>query len=274
MASTVTAFSDMVPSPRAVIDIDDADLNPLCVTAQVVQVSKWGSVPVENTPRTVAGGFVVYDYTIPAGVSVVYQVRQFDASGSEIGLVLNLPTEVEIPFGRVVLSDPFAPASAVVLDGEASFAGQRSKTRPTKVYQAGTRSFAMSGLASAFQQVNLSCYTDTVDQSDALAAILDQPVVLVRTHPRSGLPGSFYATVPEFTPDSTDHARFGRDTNLWIMSGSEVSRPTVDVLVPIYSYQLFKQYLDAKYPPVATYADAAAEWSTYIEAIRNPPSPV
>ena len=108
MASTVTAFSDMVPSPRAVIDIDDADLNPLCVTAQVVQVSKWGSVPVENTPRTVAGGFVVYDYTIPAGVSVVYQVRQFDASGSEIGLVLNLPTEAEIPFGRVVLSDPFA----------------------------------------------------------------------------------------------------------------------------------------------------------------------
>lgn len=272
MASTVTAFSDMAPSPRAVIDIDDADLDPSCVTAQVMQVSQWGSVPVENTPRTVAGGFVVYDYTIPAGVSVVYKVRQFNAAGADIGLVLSIPVEVEIPFGKVVLSDPFAPAAAVVLDGEAQFAGQRGKSRPTKIYQAGTRSFAMSGLASAMQQVNLSCYTDTVDDADALAELLDQPIVLVRTHPRTGLPGSFYASVPSFAPDSTDHARFGRDTNLWVMSGSEVSRPTVDVLVPIYSYDLYKEYLYALYPPTASYGDAASEWSTYIDAIRNPPS--
>ena len=274
MASTVTAFSDMVPSPRAVIDVDDADLDPACVTAQVLQVSRWGSVPVENTPRTVSGGFVVYDYTIPAGVPVIYQVRQFDASGGEIGLALSMSAEVEIPFGKVVLSDPFAPATAVMLDGEAAFASQRATSRPTKVYQAGSQTFAMSGLRSAFQDVNLTCYTDTTDEADVLDRILDQSTVLVRTHPRVGLPGAFYATIPNPVPDSSDHARFGRDTTLWAMSGMQLSRPTVDVLVPVYSYDLFKAYLDAKYPPEATYDDAATEWSTYIDAIRNPPSPV
>lgn len=274
MASTVTAFSDMAPSPRAIIDIDDADLDPACVTAQVLQVSKWGSVPVENTPRPVAGGLVVYDYTIPAGVPVLYQVRQFNGAGAEIGLALSMAAEVEIPFGKVVISDPFAPNSAVLLDGEARFANQRPTSRPTKVYQAGSQTFAMSGLRSAFQDVNLTCYTDTTDDADALDRILDQSTVLIRTHPRVGLPGAFYATIPNPVADTSDHARFGRDTTLWAMSGMQLSRPTVDVLVPVYSYDLFKQYLDAKYPPEATYDDAAAEWSTYIDAIRNPPSPV
>ncbi len=271
MPSSVTAFSDMAPSPRVVVDIDDADLNPLTVTALVIQVSVWGEVPVENTPRPVAGGLVVTDCTVPPGVQVVYRVRQFDAAGADLGLALSLSAQVDVPFGRVVISDPLAPRNAVILDGEAGFAGQRSRSRPTRVYQAGSQSFAMTGLYSAFQQVNLSCYTDTTDEAGMLAVILEQPLVLVRTHPRTGLPGSFYATIPNPVPDSTDHARFGRETQLWTMGASEVSRPTVDVLVPVYSYDLFKAYLDAKYPPEATYDDAATEWSTYIEALRNPP---
>lgn len=271
MASTVTAFEDMAPSPRVVVDIDDADLHADCVTATVLQVSKWGQVPVNREPRAVAGGLVVTDYEVPPGVQVVYKVQQFDGAGVDVGLVLSLTAQVDIPFGRVVVQDPFAPADAVMLDGEASFAGQRPRSRPTKVYQAGTRSFAMSGLASALQQVALHCYTDADADTDALTLIVEQPVVLIRTHPRMGLPGSFYATIPAPTPDVSDHARFGRETTLWVMAGDEVSRPSIDVLVPIYSYDRFKAYLDEKYPPFGTYDDAAAEWATYIEAIRNPP---
>lgn len=39
MASNATAFSDMAPSPRVVIDIDDADLNPDTITATILQIS-------------------------------------------------------------------------------------------------------------------------------------------------------------------------------------------------------------------------------------------
>ena len=272
MVSTVTAYDDMIPSPRVVIDVDDADLNPAAVTATVLQVSKWGEVPVNRAPRAVAGGLVLTDYEVPPGVPVTYRVRQYGGGGTDLGYALALETQVDVPFGRVVLQDPLAPADAVVVDGEAGFAGVRPRSRPTKVYQAGGASFAMSGLPSGFQQVPLHCYTDTVEDADMLSRILEQPVVLVRTHPRTGLPGSFYASIASAAPDSTNHARFGRDTNLWAMSGDELSRPGIDVLVPVYSYDLFKQYLDAKYPPYGTYDDAGAEWATYIDALRNPPS--
>ncbi|WP_298742281.1 hypothetical protein [uncultured Microbacterium sp.] len=267
----MTAFSDMGPSPRVRIDIDDADLDPAAVTVTVLQISKWGQVPVNNAPRDVAGGLVLNDYTVPAGVPVIYRVQEFDASGADLGIALSLDAAVDIPFGRVVIQDPLAPGNAVMLDADVSFAGQRGRSRPTKIYQAGGRSFAMSGLMSALESVALHCYTDTVDDADMLALILEQPVVLVRTHPRSGLPGSFYATIPNPVPDSTGHARFGRDTNVWDLIGSGVTRPSIDVIVPVYSYELFKQYLDEKYPPFGTYDDAALEWSTYISAIRNPP---
>lgn len=273
MVSTVTAFSDMAPSPRVVIDVDDADLNPLCVTAQVIQVSKWGSVPVEVTPRTVAGGFVVYDYTAPGGVPLTYQVRQYAADGTDLGLALAMSASLEWDPGSVVVSDPFAPASVAMLTAELGTAANISRSRPTAIYQAGSRSFAMSGLITGFQQVPLRVITETESQRATLSTILESSVILVRSMPELRLPGSFYATVASLSMLPWD-AVDGGDTDVWDLAASEVSRPSIDVLVPVYSYDLFKAYLDAKYPPVATYADAAAEWSTYIDAIRNPPSAV
>lgn len=273
MASMIAVDNDMRPSPRVTIDIDQTDLDPATSSAIVVQISQWGEVPVNRMPRPVAGGLVVVDYEAPLGVPLVYRVRQFDASGADLGLsLLSLSAELEAAFGKVVISDPMAPANAVILDADAAFAGVRTRTRPTKIYQAGDSSFVMSGLYSAMQRVNLSCYTDTAADTTALGNILEQPLILVRAHPRTGIPGAFYATVPEVIAESTDQARFGRLTNLWQLVADQLSRPNIEIQVAIYSYDLFKQYLDAKYPPFGTYADAAREWSSYIDALRNPPS--
>lgn len=275
MASTATSHSDMDPSPRVIIDIDDADLDGAADTVIVWQLSKWGQVPVNQKPLAVAGGLVVRDYSVPAGVPVTYRVQQFDEGGIEIGYALSLAAEVTIPFGWVVLQDPLAPAKAVILEAHPEFAGKLRRERPTARYRAGGRTLAMSGVLGAFTQVPLTCYTDTLDDRAMLAEIMEQASVLVRTNPRSALPGSFYATVSEVPTDDTSYARFGSDTQRWDLRGDQIDRPTIDILVPIYSYDRFKAYLDTLHPPTpGTYDDAAAIWATYIAGMRNPPPEV
>lgn len=272
MVSTATAHDDMDPSPRVVLDLDDADFDPDAVTVTVWQLSRWGEVPVNPTPRNIAGGLVITDYSAPAGVALTYRVQQYDADDVPLGYVLSLSAEITIPFGRVVIQDPLAPAAAVMLDAHPAFASVMRKLRPTKVYRAGGKTLAMSGVLGAFTQVPLTCYTDTVEDRETLATILEQALVLVRTHPRSAIPGAFYATISEVPADDSEHARFGRDTAVWDLRGDEVSRPTIDILVAVFSYDRFKAYLDTLHPPTpGTYDDAAAVWSTYIDAMRNPP---
>lgn len=274
MASTVTGFSDMDPSPRAVIDIDDADLDGSTETVTIWQVSKWGQVPVNRQPRSAVGGLVLTDYEIPPGVPVTYKVEQFDADGISLGLVLSLTTQVDIPIGMAVVQDPLAPALAVLVPAEVSFAGQLGRSRASKRYQAGGHTFAMSGAYSGFTQTVLRVATTSELEREAMAAVLEQTMILVRTMPQMRLPGAFYAMVPE-VPMIPINARAGGNADLWDLVGDEVSRPMLDVLVPIYTYDRFKAYLDTLHPPTpGTYDDAAAIWATYIDAMRNPPPEV
>jgi hypothetical protein len=265
----------MDPSPRVVIDIDDAELDASAETVIVWQLSKWGQVPVNRIARSVAGGLVITDYEVPAGVPVTYRVQQFDEDGIELGYALSLAAAVAIPFGYVVMQDPLAPANAVLVKAAPDFSGNLRRSRPTKKYQAGGRTFGMSGVYSAFQQVPLSVRTDDADDREALSVVLEQTMVLVRTPPEMRLPGAFYALVSEVLDDNTGSARYGLEGDLWPLTGDEVSRPTIDILVPIYSYDRFKAYLDTLHPPTpGTYDDAAAVWATYIDALRNPPPEV
>lgn len=274
MVSTVTAWTDMDPSPRVVIDIDDTELDGSTDTVTVWQLSKWGQVKVNQVPRAVAGGLVVTDYAVPPGVPVTYRVEQFDEDGLSLGFALSLATQVDIPIGWAVLQDPLAPGSAVMLPAEVRFANALSRSRPTARYQAGGRTFAMSGLFSALEQVTLACVTQTEGERTAMAAVLEQTMILVRTMPQMRLPGSFYATVPR-VPMIPINARVFRDADMWDIVGDQVSAPTIDILVPIYTYDRFKAYLDTLHPPTpGTYDDAAAVWATYIDALRNPPPEV
>lgn len=263
----------MAPSPRATVDIDDADLHVDATEITVWEISKWGQVIVRGAERKGAGGgFVVTDYELPAGVDVTYRVEQFDAGGASLGYAgFSLSAQVTIPFGHVVIQDPLAPASAIVLKAQPAFGSQLRRRRPKRKYQAGSKTFAMTGLYSAFEQVPLHVWTQTEEEREQLAAILEQPLILVRTHPAMRLPGAFYAVLEE-TIDDTSRAASGLDGDRWFLTGDQLSRPDLEVIVPIYTYDLFKAYLDEKYgPPYATYDDASVEYATYLDALRNPP---
>lgn len=273
MASTATAYDDMSPSPRVTLDIDPADLDPATDSVTILQLSKWGEVAVRDAKnRPLLGGVVVDDYELPPGIPVSYKVHQYDVSGASLGYALNLSAQVNLPRAHIVIQDPLAPANAVLIRPEFLFADALRKTRPTKIYQAGGRTFAMSGIVSALQQVTLRAFTETEEDRDTLAAILEQSTILVRTSPEMRLPGSFYATVSDIPMIPVD-AREGGDWDLWDLVGNQVTRPELGIVTAVYSYDLFKAYLDTIHPPTAgTYDDAALVWSTYLDALRNPPA--
>ncbi len=273
MVSTVAAFVDMAPSPRVQVDIDDADLNPATVSVIVWQISQWGQIPVNRTPRSVAGGLVIDDFEVPGGVQVVYRAEQFDSGGVSLGMALSLSVRVDWDPGDVILSDPLEPGNAVRVRAEKLFAGSLERGRSSSLYRAGAKTFVMSGPMSGFQKLSLRVVTENDADRQTLSLITEQATMLVRAMPQTRLPGILYVSVPS-VPMVPFNARTGGAVDVWDMSGDQVSRPEIDIVVAVYSYDLFKAYLDAKYPPEATYDDAELEWSTYVEAARTRPTPV
>lgn len=275
MVSKAAAFTDMAPSPRVALEIDPTDLDPAAASVTVWQTSPWGQEKVNRKPRPVAGGLVLDDFEVPGGVPVVYRVEQFDAAGASIGFALSLEVQLAWDPVHIVLSDPLAPSNAVMVRAEKLFANSLSRSRASSVYRAGAKTFVMAGPLSGFQKVSLRVVTESKTDRSTLGLIAEQATMLVRAMPQTRLPGVLYVTCPTVPILPFDAAPVdGGETDVWDMAGDEVSRPEIDIVVAVYSYDLFKAYLDAKYPPVATYADAAKEWATYVDAARTRPSPV
>ena len=270
MASTVTPHEDMAPSPRVDVFIDDADLDGDTVTITVHQISVAGDIEVRNmVGQLSAGGFAGTDYEPPLGVPITYRVAQFDVGGVELGFVLELTTQVDIGDGYAVLSDPLAPAVAVMVSALATFGGELRRPRATRTYRAGLRTVALMELQSLLQDVPLHCETLTLEDADLLEDVLTAGQFLVRVMPSTRLPLLLHVVAPDPVEKPID-VQFGGEIVEWEIKGTEVSRPAIDIVVPVISYQLFADYVTAVGD--GTYGYAATVWSTYLDALRNPPS--
>jgi hypothetical protein len=270
MASTVTPYEDMDPSPRVDVFIDDSDLDGDTVTITVHQISVAGDIEVRNMVGVAsAGGFAGTDYEPPFGVAITYRVAQYDAGGTELGFVLELTTQVDVETNVVVLSDPLAPGSAVKARAEAGFAAQMTRRRPTRVYRAGLRTVALMGLQGLLEDLPLRCWTDNADDRDMFVEVTAQTQILVRTMPNFPFPRILFAVVPDVVQVPFDYHQ-GGVTDVWDITGTEVSRPEIDIIVPVINYQLFADYVATVGD--GTYGFAATVWSTYLDALLNPPS--
>jgi hypothetical protein len=264
MASSAVAFDDMSPQPRVELVIDPADLDAATATVTVLQLSKWGQVPVRSARgRAVAGGLAVTDFEAPPGVVTTYRVEQFDAGGASLGFALNLTAQVTIPEGHAVIADPLVPANALLVEAERAFAAELKHSRSTSFYRAGNETIALSGPRSLLQDVNLRCYTETEEDREMFEAITAESVIVVRTMPSMRLPGSFYASTPDVVMLPWDAHEDG-ETDEWQLTGQEITRPVIDIVVPTYTWQDVIDY----YP---TWADLIADRATWLDLIRNPP---
>ena len=270
MASTVTPHEDMDPSPRVDVFIDDADLDGDAVTVTVHQISVAGDIEVRNMVGvSVVGGFAATDYEPPLGVAITYRVAQYDTGGTELGYALELTTQVDVETNVVVLSDPLAPGVAVKVRAEAGFAAQMTRRRPTKVYRAGYRTVALMGLQGLLEDVPLRCWTDNEGDREMFADVISQTQILVRTMPNFPLPRVVFAVVPDVVQTPFDYHQ-GGVTDVWDITGQEVSRPEIDIIVPVVNYQLLTDYVASV--AGGTYADMQVLWSTYLDLLRNPPT--
>lgn len=269
MASTVTPHEDMDPSPRVDVFIDDADLDGSTVTVTVHQISVAGDIEVRNMVRVASvGGFAATDYEVPLGVPVTYRVAQYDSGGSELGFALELTTQVDIESGFAVLSDPLAPGIAVKVYALATFGGDLRRPRATRTYRAGLRTVALMEMQSLLQDVPLHCETATLDDADALEDVLAAGQFLVRVMPSSRLPAILHVVAPDPRQKPID-VQFGGELIEWQISGEEVSRPVVDIIVPVLNYQMLTDYV-AQFG--GTYADMQTLWSTYLDILLDPPT--
>lgn len=273
MASSVTPHEDMDSCPRVDVFIDDADLDPATVSVTVHQISSAGDFEVRNMRNvSPAGGLAKTDYEVPFGVPVVYRVEQFDAGGVSLGYVLNLETQVNIDDGYAVLSDPLAPGTSVMVEAHVDFGGVLRRSRPTRVYRAGLRNVALMGLQTLLEDVPLRCQTRSLADADALEDVLAAGQFLVRLMPSGGrLPLILHVVVPDPVQVPMD-VQYGGSWVQWDLAGTEVSRPEIDIIVAVISYQRFYDFMQAQAD--SSYGAAAALWSTYLEAIRTPPPEV
>lgn len=273
MASTATSSSDMTPSPRVKLDLDPTDLDGDTDTVTILQSSVWGQVIVRGAERKAStGGVIITDFELPAGVPVTYRVEQFDDGGVSLGYAdLPLSGQVEIPVGKVVIQDPLAPARAIMLNAHTSFAANLTRGRQVAIYQAGEKTFGMSGPRGLLRDVSLACWTENDDDRAALDAILQNSLILVRTDPSMRLPGAFYAVVGD-TPQDSSGAFLGSTRDLAPFTGNQVTRPALEILAPLVTLQTVHDYLEEKYGPGSTLADFATEWATLLDVIRNPPT--
>lgn len=216
-----------------------------------------------------AGGFAGTDYEVPLGVPVTYRVAQYNSSGGELGFVLELTTQVDIADTFAVLSDPLAPGTAVMVSAVATFGGELKRKRSTRTYRAGYRTVALMGIQGLLEDVPLHCETLTLADADLLEDVLAAGQFLVRLMPSTRLPGVLHVVVPSPVERPID-VQFGGELVEWDLNGTEVSRPEIDILVAVINYQLFADYVASVGD--GTYGFAATVWSTYLNAMLNPPA--
>jgi hypothetical protein len=264
VAFTVTPYEDMVPSPRVDVLVEAGDLNGSTVSVTVWQISDAGEFPVRGAQeQPSSGGLFVTDYEVPRGIPVSYKVEEFNSAGTRIAFGLEASTQLTAAPGTAVIQDPLAPGNAVLVRAAQGTAASLKYTRDAKVYRAGNATLALLGERGLLEDVPLRCWTDVPADRDRLGAVLAETQFLVRCSPDIPVPPVFHVIVPSPVRTPFDYAH-GGTTDVWDMQATQVSRSEIDILVPTINYDTFNAAF-------ATYTEFNAFYSTYLNAISNPP---
>jgi hypothetical protein len=247
------------PGPRTGVTVDGLDPDGPTV------VSLWRSSPGGKrrvvrgwSRRTVFGADYVEDAEVPLGRAVTYDLQIH--SGAIIPDSVQATVLVESEFGYI--QDPLVAGSMVpVTGGEhgGNWPGSTLRSSAFAALQRGVGGDAVPILGSdepiglfgqrmALSGVDFSVMTYAAEQGTMLRSLLSATtLVLVRTLPAWGsLPDLLY-TVPSVS-EEPQNPWAGGTLTLWRLAGDQLAPPSVNVIVPIWSYD-----------------DVAALWSTYAE---------
>lgn len=267
--SSLTAFTDMAPVPRVLVDVPVVEFPVGSVTVSLTRTSDGRTFDVRGGQRLPAASpAIVLDPEPAFGVVSAYTVVGYDAGGAIVG---SWPVgSVTVDFGGTVIQQPLDPrlsVQAIRLSGTASKLVRRTPGSPT--YPQGRVLPGLTGLGPrrGLQDVDLELFVDSAESADMLQATLGTydvpqlPIWLVRTPPGQRIPRVFFCHVPELE----EHAIVGAAPNEYarfVASVSEVRPPAAGITATVLTHSDMKVFF-------ATHTAVKAQYATHSDIKRD-----
>lgn len=249
--------------PSAHLVWEAADLPTGTHTIKVTRTADETYVVRGGSALFAEGGAVLDDFEIPLGVDFTYTAEAFDEDGTSLGTLDPITGHVDADDGKAWISDPTDPSSAVQVDLRSDFGETYEWDRAIQTYQVGDRLVSLLGAMGKLTNINLALQTKDADTRSSLLALLKRTIVLFRVPPPTEVPRLLYVVVAKVQKQDIN-VQYGRQLTQWPITGDEIDATTLDIVIPIVTYQ---DFMDA-FP---LYSDAMAAYSTYFDAIKNPP---
>lgn len=247
------------PGPRTEITVDGLDPNgPTVLTLWRSSSGNKRRAVRGWSRRVVFGADFVVDTEVPLGRPVTYELQIH--SGAVIPSSVQVTVTLTSEFGYI--QDPLVAGSMVpvtggehggnlpqaTLRGSAFAALERAVGGSLVPVLGSDEPVALFGQRMALSGIDFSAMTYAAEQATLLRSLLaSTSLVLIRTLPAWGpLPDLFY-TVPTVVEEQLNPWAGGTLT-YWHLSGDQVAPPSLNIVVPLWSYD-----------------DVAALWSTYDE---------
>lgn len=281
--STATTYQPVVsavaktdsPCPR--VEVTVTDLAPSNQVVNVWRTSDGRRQAVRGARgRTMVAADFVIDYEAPLNRSLTYEM---EVTTGVNALAVITPATVTVSSQYWWIQDPLVPSSAIALavtKGDSSRPVLTAAAVKTLEYAASVsvlpvlgsaEPVALMGTRSIAGNVDFSMFTQAASATTALRNLIKQtPLLLVRPNGarNDGIPGVAYFASSKPVEHPVTVA-FGGTLTSWQLTGDLVAAPTMNVLVPVWTYGTV-QALWATYQQAQTTLGG----KTYLDVLKSP----
>lgn len=266
--STLTAFADMSPVPRVLVDVPVEDFPAGSVTVSLQSTVEGRTMFVRGGVRKAATApLIVLDPEPGLMVPTSYTVVGYAADGTVVGTWPIGATVVE--FDGTVIQQPLDPRLSVRVARLEETAREVSRSTPGElVYPQGSVLPGLVGLGPrrGVHGLKLDVLVDSEEAADALQRTLGTydtpqlPIWLVRTPPGQRFPRIFFCHVPELVEIPVFGAR--NPLSRFQATVSEVRPPAPGIAVAALTHSDMKVFF-------TTHSEVKAEYATHSDVKRD-----